>query len=187
MVRPQIGEKFDRILAAVDVDDAYSSKESKTHQALNEMIIELAGSLAMSEFAELHVANTWEAIGEGAMRSGSLMHRPENEVNEYVEDVRRDHEQKLDALMKKARSKLGPDLLDYIKPQIHMPKGAARQVIPVLTKELQVDCVVMGTVARTGIPGLFMGNTAETILDQLECSVLAIKPPGFVSPVTLDE
>jgi hypothetical protein len=24
-------------------------------------------------------------------------------------------------------------------------------------------------------------------LDQLECSVLAIKPPGFVTPVTLEE
>jgi nucleotide-binding universal stress UspA family protein len=44
----------------------------------------------------------------------------------------------------------------------------------------------MGTVARTGIRGFFMGNTAETILEQLNCSVLAIKPPGFVTPVGLD-
>jgi len=82
---------------------------------------------------------------------------------------------------------LGKDAVDYIKPRLHMPKGAARKVIPEIAKELQVDCIVMGTVARTGIPGLFMGNTAETILDQLECSVLAIKPPGFVTPVTLEE
>lgn len=27
----------------------------------------------------------------------------------------------------------------------------------------------------------------ENILNQLNCSVLAIKPPGFVAPVTLDE
>jgi universal stress protein E len=44
----------------------------------------------------------------------------------------------------------------------------------------------METVGRTGIPGLLMGNTAETILQQVNCSVLAIKPPGFVTPVTLD-
>ena len=43
----------------------------------------------------------------------------------------------------------------------------------------------MGTVARTGIAGLIMGNTAESILDQLEQSVIAIKPQGFVSPVKL--
>jgi nucleotide-binding universal stress UspA family protein len=45
----------------------------------------------------------------------------------------------------------------------------------------------MGTVARTGIRGFFMGNTAETILEQIDCSVLAIKPQEFVTPVTLDE
>jgi nucleotide-binding universal stress UspA family protein len=44
----------------------------------------------------------------------------------------------------------------------------------------------MGTVARTGINGLLMGNTAEMILTQIDCSVLAVKPQGFVSPVTLE-
>lgn len=45
----------------------------------------------------------------------------------------------------------------------------------------------MGTVARTSLPGFFMGNTAEDVLSQLDCSVLAVKPPGFVTPVTLVE
>ena len=43
----------------------------------------------------------------------------------------------------------------------------------------------MGTVGRTGVAGLVVGNTAETILEQLQCSILALKPPGFVSPVSL--
>ena len=41
--------------------------------------------------------------------------------------------------------------------------------------------------ARTGIPGLLIGNIAEKVLGQVECAVLAIKPDGFVSPVTLQE
>jgi nucleotide-binding universal stress UspA family protein len=45
----------------------------------------------------------------------------------------------------------------------------------------------MGTVARTGISGFLMGNTAETILNQIDCSVLAIKPPDFQTPVTLQD
>jgi hypothetical protein len=45
----------------------------------------------------------------------------------------------------------------------------------------------MGTVARTGIAGFVMGNTAEMMLRQLRGSVLAVKPPGFVTPVTLPE
>ena len=64
-------------------------------------------------------------------------------------------------------------------------KGRARKEIPALAKSLQADLVVMGTVARTGIPGFFSGNTAESILGQIKCSVLAIKPPGFKTPVTV--
>ena len=187
MVRPQTGESFDRILAAVDVDDSYPTKVLKTHPALNEMVIELASSLAVSEFAELHVVHAWEAIGEDIMRHGIFMQKPENEVNAYVDQVHRHHAQLLDTLIKKVGARLGEDAADYINPRIHMPKGSARKVIPEIANELQVDCIIMGTVARTGVPGLFMGNTAETILDQLDCSVLAIKPPGFVTPVTLEK
>ena len=41
----------------------------------------------------------------------------------------------------------------------------------------------MGTFGRTGISGLVMGNTAEVVLDGLGCSVIAVKPPHFVSPI----
>jgi nucleotide-binding universal stress UspA family protein len=67
-----------------------------------------------------------------------------------------------------------------------MLRGEAKKVIPKLVGKLKADLVVMGTVARTGIPGFIIGNTAEAILNQLQCSVLAIKPSGFVSPVKQD-
>lgn len=60
------------------------------------------------------------------------------------------------------------------------------KVIPTIAKDLDVDLIVMGIVARTGIPGFFRGNTAESILTQFDCSVLTIKPPGFIRPVTLE-
>ena len=87
----------------------------------------------------------------------------------------------------KIESHAARDALDYLKPLTHLLKGSARQEVPAPAKRLQVDCIVMGTVARTGIRGFFMGNTAETILEQIDCSVLAIKPQEFVTPVTLDE
>ena len=80
---------------------------------------------------------------------------------------------------------LGQDTLDYLKPRTHLVQGWARKEIPALAKRIEADLVVMGTVARTGVPGFIMGNTAETILNQIDCSVLAIKPPGFKTPVTL--
>ena len=44
----------------------------------------------------------------------------------------------------------------------------------------------MGTLCRTGIPGFFIGNTAEKVLHRVDCSVLTIKPENFISPVTIN-
>jgi len=73
---------------------------------------------------------------------------------------------------------------EFLKPKTHLVK-AARREIPVLAQQLEVDLVVMGTVARTGIPGLIMGNTAEASSSSSIARWLAIKPPGFVTPVSL--
>ena len=186
LVKPDTGGSYQRILAAVDANDNYPPEELNTRQALNGLIMELACALAVSEFAELHVVHAWEAIGESAMRHGAFMSQPEDKVDAYVELVQRHHAQRLDDLMREAGAKLGPDAMNYLKPRLHLLKGSARKEIPALAKRLQVDCIVMGTVARTGIRGFIMGNTAETILEQIDCSVLAIKPPGFVTPVSVE-
>jgi nucleotide-binding universal stress UspA family protein len=49
-----------------------------------------------------------------------------------------------------------------------------------------VDLLVLGTVCRTGVPGFLIGNTAERILNQGNCSVLTGKPDGFLTPVKLE-
>jgi nucleotide-binding universal stress UspA family protein len=175
---------YRRVLAAVDLGDGYPAEESQARQSLSRRILEVAGSMALTEFAELHVVHAWEAIGEGIMRSGSIGMR-EEEVIAYVEAVRRRHQSSLDALLREAEGAMGPDALAYLKPQEHLLRGSPSREIPALAKRLEADLVVMGTVGRSGIPGLLMGNTAETILYQLDCSVLAIKPPGFVSPVAV--
>lgn len=65
--------------------------------------------------------------------------------------------------------------------------GAADLAIEEAVREENVSLVVMGTLGRTGLPGLLLGNTAERLLPLLSCSVLAVKPEGFVSPVQIDE
>ena len=140
-------------------------------------------SLALSESAELHIVHASTVLGEGSFRG--LGRTPEDEVIPYVEDVRQHHERNLNLLMDETCGKLGKSTLDYVMPRVHLLKGSPCKEVPVFADRFEPDLVVMGTVARTGISGLFMGNTAETILNQLNCSLLAIKPSGFVSPVTL--
>jgi universal stress protein E len=62
-------------------------------------------------------------------------------------------------------------------------RGAPETVIEGATRGPGGDVVVMGTVARTGLSGVFIGNTAENIINSLACPVLAVKPDGFISPL----
>ena len=59
-------------------------------------------------------------------------------------------------------------------------------MIPALAAANEIELIVMGTVSRTGIAGLLIGNTAEKVLRQVDCSVLTVKPEGFITPVKLD-
>jgi len=186
LVKPDSPKTCKKILAAVDVDDSYPSEELNTRYLLNQQILEMASSLALSESAELHIVHAWEAIGESYMRGGFAA-RPEEEIVAYVEEVRQKHSQNLNVLFSQVIDKSEQDALEYLKPEKHLVKGYPRKKVPEIAGEIKVDLVVMGTVARAGLSGFFMGNTAEAILNQLDCSVLAIKPPGFVTPVTLDD
>ncbi len=186
MVKPETGKHYQRILAAVDMDDDYPPQELEAREALNERVLEIAGTLAASEVAELHVVHAWEDFAETAMRHGVLTSVPAENVDSYAAQVRERRALRLDELMRKVRTTLGTEVMGRLKPELHLPNGSAREQIPALAKRLNADCIVMGTVGRTGIEGFVMGNTAETILSQIDCSVLAVKPPGFVTPVTLE-
>ena len=185
LIKLETAKPYRRVLAAVDVSNEGLPDECNAKMALNRQILEMAISLALSEFAELHIVHAWEAIGESAMR-GAFMHAPEEKIIVYVEQVRQQHQARFDSLIYEVTNRMGQDAVNYLKPQAHLVKGQARREIPVLAKQISCDLVVMGTVARTGIPGFIMGNTAETILNQIDCSVLAIKPPGFHTPVTIE-
>ena len=177
-------DKIGSIMAAIDL--GHKEEKGEKNDALNLKILELASSLALSEFSKLHIVHAWWAMGEGMLRSGrgSISAK---DLDNYVNKEERRHRTWVEGLYQKTIQNLGEDALNYLKPQVRLPKGIPTEVIPQLVQDLNIDLIVMGTVARTGIPGFFMGNTAETILDNIDCSVLAVKPEGFVTPVTLKE
>ncbi len=175
------GEKsnYERILAAVDfnLDDTPNDEDA----GLNQQILELASSLALSDFAELHFVHVWDAPYEVLFVSWA--DNPDETRMRYVRSEIARHQEALDRLRAQVRGQIGQKAFDHLSPQFHLRRGAASTVIPEIAKQLQADLVVMGTVARTGMAGLFVGNTAEDVLEQLQCSVMAVKPHGFVSPV----
>ena len=175
--------KFKTILAAVDISDNYPEDELTTRYELGVRTLQLATTLALSEFAQLHVICAWQAEGVSFLDSG-FGRVPETEVDVYINNVKHHYDKALDNLIEDAFRNLDTKTRKFLELRRHLVQGNARGEIPRQAALLKADVVVMGTIARSGIPGFFIGNTAETILDQLNCSVLALKPAGFVSPVS---
>jgi nucleotide-binding universal stress UspA family protein len=67
--------------------------------------------------------------------------------------------------------------------QPHLPWGIPWQDIGRTARHVSADLIVMGTVGRSGIKGVLLGNTAEKVLGTCDCSILTVKPDDFVSPI----
>jgi universal stress protein E len=55
--------------------------------------------------------------------------------------------------------------------------------VPHVARTLGADLVIMGAVSRSGLKRVFIGNTAERVLDALPCDVLVVKLAHFPSRV----
>lgn len=177
ITRSNAEHKYRRIIAAVDndLDEPLTSE-------LNQQILEMSFSLALGESSELHIVNAWYHVYETFLRSPQAG-LSEDEINGLIDSEYSARKSWLRQLVARFGATEGKQAVDYVEPILHVLKGDASVMVPQLAAELGADLVVMGTVARTGINGLLMGNTAESILSQLNCSVLTVKPPRFVSPV----
>lgn len=160
-----------RVLALVDPEPTDPTRDS-----LSDRVIDLASSLAESESGEFHVAHAWNLPGEATLRSSPYVALPRREVDAMERAAREEHQRLLDDLLERHGIPSG-------YRRAHLVKGEPGDALPRLADRLHIDLIVMGTLARTGLSGLVMGNTAETILRAVKCSVLAVKPEGFISPV----
>ncbi len=160
-----------RVLALVDPDP-----DDPIRDGLNDLVMELAASLAHREGGELHLGHAWTLEGEATLRSSPYVGLPGDMVDVMVRDT--------EAVRLGALDMLAIRHATESERSIHMVAGPPGVVLPRLADRFDVDLVVMGTVGRTGLGGLIMGNTAESILRSVRCSVLAVKPEGFVTPVT---
>jgi universal stress protein E len=68
--------------------------------------------------------------------------------------------------------------------RLHVVAGEPHEVLPRLARQLRSQIVVMGAVSRSGLKRLFIGNTAERVIDELNCDLCVVKAPGFRTPVS---
>jgi nucleotide-binding universal stress UspA family protein len=143
--------------------------------SLNIKLLELAGSLARIRDSELHIIHAWRLEGETMLRSKRLAYSAD-EIEQMGHDARDEARRNIEGLLEQV------EVIDD-SAQIHLRKGHAGDVLVDAIEEINPSTVVMGTVARTGVPGLIIGNTAERVMATVDRAILAVKPNGFVSPV----
>jgi len=167
-----IGKSRDKINIAVAIDPE-SAEPAAEHLSLR--LLQLANGLSKTCSQKFHIVSCWDYALESALKDSAFIRIPASEVDEKVEAMRQSHHHSLEKLVEEAG-------LDN-NHVIHHLRGKPSDIIPAFVADNEIDILVMGTVARTGIAGFMIGNTAENIIQQLSCSLLALKPNGFVSPV----
>ncbi len=143
---------------------------------LNLSLLDVAAGMTELHGGELHICTAWELYGESTMRSSAFASAPNELIDNYLEAEQEDRAHAIDEL-------IGLSTTSDAPWQVHLAKGPPGTVVPELVNHHRINLLVMGTVARSGISGLVMGNTAEQVLDHVRCSLIAVKPPGFESPI----
>ncbi len=171
LCRP-IAHHCEAVRVGVAIDPENSAPESID---LAIRLLQISRTIADSSNKELHIISCWDYEFEGYLRKNMWFEIPDAQLQETVNSVRSEHEEALKHLIH--ISKIGGNI------RIHHIRGRADQVIPEYVKEQNINILVMGTLARTGIPGFIIGNTSENVVQKLTCSLVAMKPSGFVSPI----
>jgi nucleotide-binding universal stress UspA family protein len=157
-----------RILAAIR-----ASAEEEAEHTLNATILDWALTLYRLGDAQLTILQAWTVYGASILKS----HMPEEDFTNAIETTRQAEEDALALFVKPFTEQLNDASVNCVY-------GEPEEAIARYVESHGIDVVVMGTVARTGVAGLLMGNTAERVLQRLRGSVLAVKPPGFQTPVS---
>lgn len=171
IVRPDIGDNLDRIAVAIDRPDIYADSDSRRDLALS--LIDHALELAtILDIAEVSVVYAWDAVGADLLKSPRYGISAD-EAKEYIQECEESSNTWLSNFIQTARRQLDKRAAKMVAEPVF---GRPRVVLVDKVHELEADILIMGTIARSGALGLLIGNTAEDILDRLECSVLALKP-----------
>ena len=150
------------IVAAIDISD-----RDEAHRQLNADVMAQAQMLARILESQIHLVYAFRPAVVTTVAADPLAYQ-----------ITRDHYDNEHNLLVALAEEHGIGL-----DNVSMREGAADEVLARGAKALQAGVIVLGTVARSGASGLFVGNTAEAVLEMTETDVLVVKGAGFQTPV----
>ena len=162
LVRDQGTVRGKPVIASVNIDD-----EDTEHQELNRIVLAQANALAEVLGAKVHLIYAYGpavVMGDGA--------------DPMAYQIAKD---KHDAEFKKAKALASAN--NVLASNTKLREGTPETIVTEYGEEISAGIIVLGTVARNGASGLFIGNTAESMLEKTHRDMFVIKLESFVSPV----
>jgi universal stress protein E len=157
-----------KILCALELDD------NDTRHELNCSLLAASRHLGDVHGAELHVVHVVDQKRADAYRGFVAA----DAFERFVEARLRLLQSDLEAL-------LTSELREVSRVHAHLLEGDPADHLVNLVHEGRFSHLVMGSIAHLGA-GHLIGSLIEDVLTRVECSVLTLKPTGFVSPVDAD-
>ncbi len=176
LLKPDTPMPLKSVMVALDFDHA----ECANNATFNQMLAELGVYFASQDLAALHFVTVYESVKAGVLSVWS--DEPEQFRRTMENEEFRHKSAALTNLEAELKKKFGGDVYQYVSPTGHVVQGVAAEKLTSMVNLLNVDLLIMGTVARTGIKGVVIGNTAESLLSSVKCSVLTAKPDSLVLP-----
>ena len=153
------------ILCAIDC----KSIQDEEHHQLNQQILAEAKTMAEMLSANIHIVNAYPSPPMNIM-----LELPEFDPIHYEDNLKTFHQKTLNEY---AQTYKIPE------QQTHLKQGLPEEVISEVAEEIDAELVILGTVGRSGLSATLLGHTAEQVIDNLDCDLLALKPQGFISPI----
>ena len=156
---------FKTVMASLDIDiEATPVQASAFNQAL----------LTWAQFFKgpkpIKVVHAWQSDVDSLVKHWNA-DLPDAELIKLNEQLYHEHKQALNLEL----SAFAPQSQNQA-PTVLLCKGEAASSVAAAVVEQEVDLLVLGTVGRSGLLGMLIGNTAEDLLEKVNCSVLAMKP-----------
>ena len=101
----------------------------------------LACSLALSDFADLHLVHSWEPLSPEIMRLWNDAGDAGN-VGIIADQVKKEHlrhQEGFERLARQLRGWIGAETYDYLTPRLHLLQGTAQETIPALAARLKTS------------------------------------------------
>jgi universal stress protein E len=162
LVKPRAIAQKPCFVAAVD-----PLHERAKPAALDDRIITAAEQVCYPLNGELHVFHAFDVTPALAASMDPMAMPLVLPSREITDSMRAQHTEAVYALT---------DEHAVPRDRVHIHEGGTRDLLIALTERLRADVVVMGAVSRRGLKRLFLGNTAEEVLDKLPCDLLIVRP-----------